>query len=158
MKTLRAVLAVALLALAANSSSHAQTTAHPVQNPNLDPEALRYALPADIPWIKGADADRATLLGNPDKPGLYIVLVRWHAHNNSRPHFHPNDRYVTVLSGTWWVGTGSVYQPDKMVPMATGSYITHVARQIHYDGAKDADCVIEIVGYGPATPTDAETK
>jgi hypothetical protein len=26
----------------------------------------------------------------------------------SRPHFHSNDRFITVLKGTWWVGTGKV--------------------------------------------------
>jgi len=30
--------------------------------------------------------------------------------------------------------------------------------QIHYDGAKDADTVLEIVGEGPATATPAEDK
>jgi hypothetical protein len=156
MKLLRSFL---LLAFAATLPASAQSPAHPVQNPNLNPGALRYTLPADIPWTAHGDgADQAVLMGDPEKPGPYIVLVRWHAHHNSRPHFHPNDRYITVLSGTWWVGTGPIYQPDKMVPMPTGSFVTHFGKQIHYDGAKDADCIIEIVGYGPATPTDAEKK
>jgi len=92
------------------------------------------------------------------KPGLYIVLVKWHAHNFSHPHYHPNDRYITVLSGTWWVGTGTKFDPDHTVPMPAGSYVTDFAKGIHYDGAKDGDAVIEIVGEGPATMTPAETK
>jgi hypothetical protein len=32
------------------------------------------------------------------------------------------------------------------------------AKQIHYDGANDEECVLEIVGMGPATSTKAETK
>jgi len=34
----------------------------------------------------------------------------------------------------------------------------HFGKQIHYDGAKDGDTVLEIVGEGPATATPAEQK
>jgi hypothetical protein len=82
--------------------------------------------------------------------------VRWHAGHMSHPHFHPNDRFITVLSGTWWVGTGTKFDPDATVPMPAGSYVVHYGKQVHYDGAKDGDCVLEIVGMGPATATPAE--
>ena len=42
--------------------------------------------------------------------------------------------------------------------MPAGSYVTHFAKQVHYDGAKDEDTVLEMVGQGPATATPAETK
>ena len=45
-----------------------------------------------------------------------------------------------------------------MVPMPTGTFVRHVGKQIHYDGAKDGDTVLEIVGMGPATATPAEAK
>jgi quercetin dioxygenase-like cupin family protein len=35
-----------------------------------------------------------------------MVLTKWLPGHMSRPHFHPNDRFITVLKGTWWVGTG----------------------------------------------------
>jgi hypothetical protein len=126
---------------------------------DLDPKALIYTLPDQIKWTGGdGGAQQAILEGDPSKPGLYIVLTKWTAHHNSHPHFHPNDRYITVLSGTWWVGTGSKYDPDSMVPMPTGTFVRHVGKQIHYDGAKDGDTVLEIVGMGPATATPAEAK
>jgi hypothetical protein len=40
--------------------------------------------------------------------------------------------------------------------MARGSFVVHHARKVHYDGAKDEDCVIAIYGMGPATSTLAE--
>ena len=123
-----------------------------------DPKVLSFKLPDQIPWQKSENADRAILYGDPSKPGLYIMLNRWHAGHMSRPHFHPNDRYITVLSGTWWVGTGSKYDPDSTVPVPAGSYVRHFAKQIHYDGAKDVECVLEIVGQGPAPSTPAEKK
>ncbi|HEX3861591.1 MAG TPA: cupin domain-containing protein [Stellaceae bacterium] len=125
----------------------------------LNPAAVAFKLPDQIPWkTNPAGADNAVLLGDPAKPGLYIVLVRWHAGHMSHPHFHPNDRFITVLSGTWWVGTGTKFDPGATVPMPAGSYVTHYGKQVHYDGAKDGDTVLEIVGEGPATSTPAEVK
>jgi hypothetical protein len=100
----------------------------------------------------------AVLYGDPSNPGLYIVLVKWHAGHMSHPHFHPNDRFITVISGTWWVGTGTRFDPEATVPMPAGSFVTHFGKQVHYDGAKEGDTVLEIVGEGPATATPAEQK
>ena len=98
------------------------------------------------------------MVGDPSKPGLYIQLVKWLPGNMSRPHFHPNDRFITVLKGTWWVGTGTKYDPASTVPMPAGTFVTHFGKQVHYDGAKDEETVLQIVGDGPATITPAEEK
>jgi hypothetical protein len=37
-----------------------------------------------------------------------------------------------------------------------GSFVTYYRKQVHYDGARDVDTVLEIVGEGPATTTPAE--
>ena len=125
----------------------------------IDPAMVTYKLPNQITWTgRAGAAETAVLMGDPNKPGWYIELVKWYPHNNSHPHFHPNDRYITVLSGTWWVGSGTKYDPDAMVPMPAGSYVVDLAKQPHYDGAKDEMALIEIVGEGPATITSAEQK
>jgi hypothetical protein len=130
-----------------------------VQAADLNPAALSYKLPKDIKWVEGnGGAAQAVLVGDPSKPGLYIVFTKWHPHHMSHPHFHPNDRYITVLSGTWWVGTGTKYDPNSTVAMPTGTFVTHYGKQIHYDGAKDEEAVLEILGEGPATATPAEVK
>jgi quercetin dioxygenase-like cupin family protein len=125
----------------------------------LDPKAVTYKLPNQIVW-KGqfGGPQQAVLLGDPSKPGLYIVLVKWPPHQSSHPHFHDTDRYATVLSGTWWVASGRKYDPVHMVPMPAGSFVTDLAHGVHYDGAKDDEAVIEIVGMGPLTMTPAEDK
>jgi hypothetical protein len=126
---------------------------------DLNPAALAYKLPDQITWTdESSGAKIAVLQGDPSKPGFYIVLVRWTAHHMSRPHWHPNDRFITVLSGTWWVGTGSKFDPDSTVALPAGTFVTHFGKQVHYDGAKDGDAVLEIVGEGPATLTPAEAK
>lgn len=126
---------------------------------DLNPAALIYKSPDQIQWKDALPgAKMAVLQGDPDKPGLYIVLIKWSPHSMSRPHFHPHDRFITVISGTWWVGTGSKFDPENTVPMTAGSFVTHFGKQIHYDGAKDQEAMIEIVGEGPATATSAEIK
>jgi|HubBroStandDraft_6_1064221.scaffolds.fasta_scaffold287474_2 hypothetical protein len=126
---------------------------------NLNPAAISYTLPDQLKWVTQPNgAINAVLRGDPSKPGPYMVLTKWTAHHMSRPHFHPNDRFVMVLSGTWWVGTGTKYDPDSTVPLPPGTFATHYGKQIHYDGAKDGDVVLEIVGEGPATQVAAEEK
>jgi hypothetical protein len=127
----------------------------------LNPAAVIYKLPDQIQW-SAADArgvQTAVVVGDPAKPGFYMVFTKWLAGNHfSRPHFHPNDRFITVLKGTWWVGSGTKYDPNNTVPLPAGSFVTHFGRQVHYDGAKDEDAVLLIVGEGPATSTAAEEK
>ena len=126
---------------------------------DLNPAAITIQLPKDIKWTaNGNGAETAVVVGDLNKPGLYVYLNKWTPHHMSRPHFHPNDRYITVLSGTWWVGTGAKYDPDSTVPLPPGSFVIHHAKEVHWDGAKDVECVLEIVGQGPATSTPAEVK
>jgi len=128
----------------------------------LNPAAVTYQLPDQIEWqaIPGfLGAQKAVMVGDPSKPGFYAVMVTWLAGNHfSHPHFHPHDRFITVLKGTWWVGTGTRFDPDATVPMPAGTFVTHFGKQVHFDGAKDEDAVLLIVGEGPETPTPAEEK
>ena len=127
----------------------------PVRGAQIDPKAITYTLPENIQWQKGATSDSASLLGDPSKPGLYIQLIKWHRGNMSRPHSHSTARYITVLSGTWWVGTGATYDPSHTVPMKTGSFVIDQPNELHYDGAKDEECVLYLVGMGPVVTTQA---
>jgi quercetin dioxygenase-like cupin family protein len=123
----------------------------------LDPKAVTYTLPNQIKWRDPANkgpSNSAVLYGDPSKPGLYINLTKWNKGNNfSRPHFHPNDRFIAVLSGTWWMGSGPKFDPANSVPLRAGTFVTHFAKQVHWDGAKDEDAVLLIAGMGPATST-----
>ncbi len=127
----------------------------------LNSAAVVYKLPDQIPWspVDARCAQNAVVVGDPAKPGFYMVYTKWTKGNHfSHPHFHPNDRYIVVLKGTWWVGTGPKFDPEHgTVAMPAGSFVTHTGKQVHWDGAKDEDAVL-IMGEGPATATDAEQK
>jgi quercetin dioxygenase-like cupin family protein len=123
----------------------------------IDPKAVGVLTPGQVTWAEARNGSSAsaTIYGDPAKEGLYIQLMKWHPHHNSMPHSHPHDRIITVLSGTWWVGTGTKYDMESTVPMTAGTVVTDYGNQIHYDGAKDEECTLEIVGMGPATSVPA---
>ena len=135
-------------------------TIGPATAVELNPAAVAFKLPDQIAWKAGANpgVESAVMVGDPSKPGMYVVLTKWKAGNMSRPHFHPNDRFITVISGTWWVGTGTKFDQNATVPMPAGTFVTHFGKQVHYDGAKDGDAILLIVGEGPATSARAEEK
>jgi hypothetical protein len=120
-----------------------------------DPKAISFTLPENIQWRKGAASDNAILQGDPSKPGLYIQLIKWHPGNMSRPHSHSTARYIMVLSGTWWIGTGNKYDPDSTFPVKAGTYVIDQPNELHYDGAKDEECVLYLIGMGPVVTTQA---
>ena len=79
------------------------------------------------------------LFGDPTKPGFYMVMNRFQPGNFSKPHFHPNDRFITVVKGTWYVGTGNKWDKDATIGVKAGGAVTHFGKEVHYDGAKDEE-------------------
>ena len=105
----------------------------------------------DRPGFEGVKF--ASIQGDPSKPGIYVVRAKFSPGTMTRPHWHPEDRYVTVVSGTWYTGEGDTFEPDKTVPLKAGSFMLHPAKAHHYDGAKDEEVVVQIIGMGPSGTT-----
>ena len=126
----------------------------------IDRAAVDFIAPADIKWVRNAAGtnESAVLFGDPGTAGPYVVRIKWLPGNMSRPHFHPNDRFFAVLSGTWWMGTGEKFDPENTVPVPAGSYVIHYGGKVHYDGAKGEETIIQVWGMGPATSTPAERR
>lgn len=124
----------------------------------IDPHVLAASSLKDIKWegYEGRGAMQFKVLGDQAKPGPYIVLVKWQPGQMSRPHCHQGDRFITVLQGTWWVGEGPKYEPERTIPMPAGSIVTHFAQGVHYDGAKGEPAIIEIVGVGPESTSQPD--
>jgi len=108
-----------------------------------------------------AGSTQVVISGDPSKPGMYVVQNTFAPGRTSRPHYHDQDRYITVIKGTWWVSMGpeaDVYDPSKMVAMKPGSYVFHPAFGHHYDGAKDEETTVRIIGMGPVTTKQLESN
>ena len=118
-----------------------------------DAEGFVRIAPEDVQWreLPGYNGVKfAVIEGDPSKPGVYVVRVKFPPGIMSRPHFHPEDRYAVVLKGTWYTGTGDTFDPDKTVGLTPGSFMKHPAGAHHFDGAKDEEVILQLIGVGPS--------
>jgi hypothetical protein len=148
-KLLLAPLFAALPLLLSDMSARAGTI-NPSQTQITPPNAIKWS-----GWIKGfppRSGEMAPLYGDLDKPGPYLVLMKWYPGYMSAPHTYATDRLSLVLSGTWWVNSGADFDPDNTVPVPAGGFVRRVARTPHYDGVKtdaDAPAIIALFGIAP---------
>ena len=118
--------------------------------PQVDEHGFVRADPAQIEWtIQPNGVRNAILYGDPAKPGLYVVRSVFPPGIMSAPHFHTQDRIVAVIQGTWYTGTDDRWDPDGTQALGPGSYMVHPKGQVHFDGAKDEEVVVQITGMGP---------
>jgi hypothetical protein len=123
----------------------------------INPSETQITLPDVIKWTAWSGApshssEMATLYGGLDKPGLYLVLMKWYPGYMSAPHSYATDRLSMVLSGTWWVNSGADFDPDNTVPVPAGGFVRRVAGTPHYDGVKSGGqqpAVIALFGIAP---------
>ena len=96
------------------------------------------------------------MMGDGSKPGFYVTRARFAPGRGSKPHYHDQDRYVTVIKGTWWTGKGDVYKPETMVAIKPGGFMFHPAGYHHYDEARDEEVIVQIMGPGPVKTVQCE--
>ncbi len=123
----------------------------------------QYRQPVPPGFVR-LDADEikpGVIFGDTGRPGMYVTRTRFMPGQGSRPHYHDQDRYITVIKGTWWVSLGSeadVYNPDKMIAVKPGSFIFEPAFGHHYDQARDEEVIVQIMGPGPVKSVQLEKE
>jgi hypothetical protein len=125
----------------------------------LDPSETMITLPDAIKWdawrggtVPPHGSEMAVLYGGLEQPGPYLVLMKWYPGYMSAPHSYATDRLSLVLSGTWWVNSGSDFDPEQTIPVPAGGFVRRVAHMPHYDGVKRSakePAVIGIFGIAP---------
>ena len=147
-----AVLGAAPLAIAQTDPKIGTTVSDP-PGPLPDPSHVPVRLPQDIKCSGKEGAQQiCVLFGDPNKEGLYGVIYKWWPGHFSKPHFHDQDRYAYVISGTWWVSTSNVYDERTTYPVHAGTVSIDVKNTVHWDGARSGEtepAVLELVGMGP---------
>jgi hypothetical protein len=98
----------------------------------LNPSETQITLPDQIKWTAWPagpphGAEMAALFGGLDRPGPYVVLMKWYPGYMSAPHSYATDRLCLVLSGTWWVNSGVEFDPGATVPVPAGGFVRRVA-------------------------------
>jgi hypothetical protein len=106
------------------------------------------------PWgsLPPRSGEMAKLYGDFDKPGPYLVMMKWYPGFFSAPHSYATDRIQVVVAGTWWVNSGPDFTPRDAVPVAAGGFVKRIARTPHYDGVPRGGhepAVIAVFGIGP---------
>jgi hypothetical protein len=140
---LLAALPVALLTDLAHAIDAAQTQVTPPD---------QYQWKPALPNAPAQSVETVPVFGATDKPGLYVVLIKWHPGYMSAPHTYVTDRLCFVISGTWWVNSGENFEPEATVPVPAGGFVRRVAHTPHYDGVKKGGkepAVIGIFGQAP---------
>jgi quercetin dioxygenase-like cupin family protein len=143
-------LILVVTATAGHAQPPSQPPAQPPPRPLVDADHKRM-MPE-----QGLTGGSVRMLGDQAQAGMYVYRNRFAPGQTSRPHYHDQDRYITVIKGTWWTGEGDVYRPDTMVPIKAGGFMFHPAGYHHYDGAKDEEVIVQIMGMGPVKTVQTE--
>lgn len=118
----------------------------------IDRNARDFRLPDQLEW-KAAErgaSKTATLFGDPTKPGLYVQITKRGPNEWSQPHSHPNERFITVLAGTFLIGTGAKFDKDNTIAIGVGGVVHDIPNQMHYDGTGPDGATLEFIAMGPA--------
>lgn len=151
------LLAAAALAGCAENGHRSTIGLPPADGHPPDPRET-FVLPYDKVMFRAwgnlppGSGEMATLYGDLNKPGPYLVMMRWNPGWFSAPHSYATDRICVVVFGTWWVNSGRDFSPRDAVPVGPGGYVKRTARTPHYDGVLPAGhdpAVIAIFGVGP---------
>ena len=128
------------------------------QGVELDPTAVKVVRPDQFKWRDPTDqaaSNNTILYGDPSKPGFYIAINKFKPGRFGVPHYHPTDRFITVINGTWWKGSGKVKDITHTQRLPAISFGIDYGLKVHWDGTKEDPATVLIQGEGPATNIDA---
>ena len=145
----------ALSPLKLTVAAAALSLATAAQAVELDKSAVTYMTPDQFKWrdpTMQAATNQTILVGDPNRTGgIYVYINSFKPGRFGNPHYHPNDRYITVIEGAAWTGTGSVVDPAHATRIPKGTFRIDHANKVHWDGTKEESGAYLIAGIGPAT-------
>jgi anti-sigma factor ChrR (cupin superfamily) len=108
---------------------------------------------ADIKWGDAppslpAGAKMAVLQGDPGKAGMYTIRLRVSDGYKVAAHWHPAAEHLTVISGTFNLGTGDKLDETKTTAMAAGAFGSMPAKMHHFAWTK-GETEVQVSGMGP---------
>ncbi|MCU7551870.1 cupin domain-containing protein [Chitinophagaceae bacterium LB-8] len=126
------------------NSVHAQehsTEAHiMVNSQNLAWNTGPASLPAGI--------QIAILEGDLTKAGPFTARLMIPANYRIGPHFHPAIEHVTVLEGSFYMGTGKEFNESTATELKPGDFAVMPKEFVHYAFSRDK-VLIQLHGIGP---------
>jgi hypothetical protein len=107
-------------------------------------EPAKIFNPSTMIWKENA----AVLLGDPAKPGPFVVRLRMIDALVIPPHWHPEDENITVIDGVFLMGMGDKVDTSAMKEMPAGSFATMPKGMQHFVSCRGAT-VVQLHGMGP---------
>lgn len=92
---------------------------------------------------------------------MAYVLYKYYPGYFSGPHYHATDRWVYVLSGTWWISSSVAFDEKSTYPLPAGSFASDINHTIHWDGARTGEkepAMVLLTGIGPALTQPVDDK
>ena len=90
----------------------------------------------------------AVLAGDPGAEGPFTLRLWAPDGFKVPPHWHPTTEHLTVISGTFHLGTGEAFDQAATKPLHTGDFAMMPAEMRHF-GWMEGDTVIQVHGTGP---------
>lgn len=113
------------------------------------------SLPENVKWVDHpafTGVKLAVVHGNPSQPGPYVVRLWFPANYQVPAHFHPDDEYVTLISGAANLGLGDRLDTSKGTKYRAGDFFRVLANTRHYAWVTE-ETVIQVHGIGPSSVT-----
>ena len=88
------------------------------------------------------------LEGNPAQEGPFTMRLRLPDGFQIQPHWHPAIEHVTVISGTFNLGTGERFDKSSGHALGAGSFAFMPPAMRHYAWAT-GETVLQVHGMGP---------
>jgi quercetin dioxygenase-like cupin family protein len=124
-------------------------------NPSHQPgqDAFRSVLPEEIDWRPFAafppSVRLAVVVGEPARPGPYLIRVKVPSGVRLMPHSHPEDRLYTVISGVFYIGLGERFDAEKLMAYPPGAVVVLPGNTPHFHWAKSGEYVTQVTAMGP---------
>lgn len=100
----------------------------------------------------------ALIAGNPKQGPTYTVLAKFSPNTRVPAHFHPDQRVITVISGTYYLGAGEKFDEAALMSYGPGMLIIIPAGAPHFSASKDDGTVVQETGDGATGTTLTEKK
>jgi hypothetical protein len=137
-----------------NAPAEGKTSAHGPTHIILNPSDMKWG---DAPPVFAPGAKMAVLQGDPSKGGVYTVRLKAGDGYKIAPHWHPTTENLTVISGSFHLGTGDKFDEAAATAMVPGAFASMPARMHHYAWFK-GDTEIQVHGVGPFKLTYVNPK
>jgi hypothetical protein len=98
------------------------------------------------------------LYGNPAKPGPYVLEIRVPANTVIAAHTHRDNRFATVISGTWYFGFGTNPATVRVKALTAGGLYTEPGKLPTSPSRATSPRSSASLGWDPATPRSSRFR